>query len=1420
MRLSRIRTASFSAMAEMTADPAALQRADETASIRLLLEEGHRDYALRSLDERGGAQELVRQQYSGRYPFELLQNANDAARERGQRGRARFILTDTAVLIADNGSGFGEPQVRAICSLGRSSKGPGTSIGHKGLGFKSVGEITERPQIISTKTRFQFDSERLSRDLAQLFGRLPSRQRLPVYAFPYPIGEVDTEPDATEIALLQDEGFDTVVRLPLRHDVDRSTVAHHLVDNLHPRLLLFLPDTDHLELRGTGSDFSAEIARANDGPVEHVLLETKDLGEEWLIYRGSVSPDAAVLQPMGEAWAEVREVNFAVAVPLDDQAQPVLDESFPLHVYFPTEEVPGLHVAVHAEWALTMDRRRIAETPEASDFNALLLNGLTEFVTSTLAADLVSRCGATAESVQALIPIEGQIAGVTAMRLADQWRAALHHVPFLPFADQSLRQPNDAQLLPNTLQDHALAHELATLPAHETLRPDIEAVGAIRALAASAAGSRELSISEFLALMATPTPSSIRGFYTFLVNWRNRQGLSLVDELGAVQCVLTTNGQFLTPNQQTIFFPRQDASVPDDIPVPVAVLPDVPGIQGLLSDLGVKDFEWRDLIREYLVKILERPDADPEERERALNGLRAYQVVRRSGGEEVGALLGRVLLPTRSLGGERRALRRADHVYFGHEWTNNWWLEQIYGPFDEPEFLSVEIPDEPDAFRNDMDFYAMLGVVDHPRLHTSRDSYALNSSRHPHAGPEFSEWMSALGEAARRCRQGHTASQQLILSHQLDRLGEVASTGDPRRLIPLWNELAGHWGKVYEDGLEATIRCDHGWHSSDRNRTVESLFAYLLRTREWIPVELGGQPAVVAPGDAWVETAEPPPRIQERIPRISDAMRRARGASALISALGLIQAGRPEVTDLLRLLDSIASEADTLGGTNREIDLAARWVQRTIDDVLPSPPEPLSDPGSVRVLATHAGRTRFVSQPPYADDALLRDTWEQLRPILSADTGLTRLTAFLSLVNLDDAVTTTPIAFDQQGGLAYDSVRRKVDSAKPYIYALILAENSRAVSRVRPALRRLELVVCERLVLKYEFDGHEVERDDATCFIATRQELHGQRRYNIGTAYLELDESTHEPDWFAVGRQLAQYLEVMGHADAITMLLKMDQTDRDRLMADRRISNGAVAEAREQLDLPLEDELESASSLDALASSLAAPAQDSHEDESERLETSLESPSQVQSSADGGGSPVTAPAPPPISWESVELVDATPSDAQMPRSTQTRRRGSGIRTSRAPSIQTELAKTQIGKRGEEIAFHKERERVASFGLNPDVVVWRSETDELAPIDILSFDEGGDRIYIEVKATTGSDPTAPFDISRSELLEAAAHGARYYIYRVTDTNTSAPRITRWADPMRLIREHRGHLALSGAQMELGLALASQNGESDDDDRPGG
>lgn len=127
---------------------------------------------------------------------------------------------------------------------------------------------------------------------------------------------------------------------------------------------------------------------------------------------------------------------------------------------------------------------------------------------------------------------------------------------------------------------------------------------------------------------------------------------------------------------------------------------------------------------------------------------------------------------------------------------------------------------------------------------------------------------------------------------------------------------------------------------------------------------------------------------------------------------------------------------------------------------------------------------------------------------------------------------------------------------------------------------------------------------------------------------------------------------------------------------------------------------------------------------------------------------------------------------------------------------------RVGKRGEEIAYNAERKRIKALRKNPDSVHWISKTDELSPYDLMSIADD-QLIYMEVKSTKGGDPAQPFYISHAELIEASYRRSRYYIYRVADVDSAVPTITRWADPLRLVREGKGRLLLAMAQMALSL-----------------
>src|SRR5207244_1641272 len=87
-------------------DAAAQVLHEELRAIRNAVRCGDKAQQLKALDERGTAEELVQREYGGRYVFELLQNANDAAGAKAStnaRHRVAIVITGESLLFANEG---------------------------------------------------------------------------------------------------------------------------------------------------------------------------------------------------------------------------------------------------------------------------------------------------------------------------------------------------------------------------------------------------------------------------------------------------------------------------------------------------------------------------------------------------------------------------------------------------------------------------------------------------------------------------------------------------------------------------------------------------------------------------------------------------------------------------------------------------------------------------------------------------------------------------------------------------------------------------------------------------------------------------------------------------------------------------------------------------------------------------------------------------------------------------------------------------------------------------------------------------------------------------------------------------------------------------------------------------------------------
>jgi hypothetical protein len=84
--------------------------------------------------------------------LELIQNGHDAI-GRESSGRIHVLLdtddAEPALYVANDGAPFSSANFHAIIGFGLSDKTAGEGIGNKGLGFRSVLRLTDRPEVYS-----------------------------------------------------------------------------------------------------------------------------------------------------------------------------------------------------------------------------------------------------------------------------------------------------------------------------------------------------------------------------------------------------------------------------------------------------------------------------------------------------------------------------------------------------------------------------------------------------------------------------------------------------------------------------------------------------------------------------------------------------------------------------------------------------------------------------------------------------------------------------------------------------------------------------------------------------------------------------------------------------------------------------------------------------------------------------------------------------------------------------------------------------------------------------------------------------------------------------------------------------------------------------------------------------------------------
>ncbi|GAA3151440.1 sacsin N-terminal ATP-binding-like domain-containing protein [Nonomuraea roseoviolacea] len=247
--------------------------------------------------------------YRDRLIVELAQNAADAALRAGVPGVLRLTLRDGVLTAANTGAPLDATGVESLSTLRVSGKrGETGTAGRFGVGFAAVVSVCDEPSVGSRgagSVRWsRAETAALVSGTPALAGELDSRSgHVPLLRLPFAA-------DPLEVP----EGFDTLVRLPLRDEAAVAAVRR-MLEETSPALPLGMPALTAIEIDVEGA------TRTVAAGGWHVVSEEGDFGPEQVAELFADRPTEERARPY---WS----VRWAVPVAAPDGSETGAGASF------------------------------------------------------------------------------------------------------------------------------------------------------------------------------------------------------------------------------------------------------------------------------------------------------------------------------------------------------------------------------------------------------------------------------------------------------------------------------------------------------------------------------------------------------------------------------------------------------------------------------------------------------------------------------------------------------------------------------------------------------------------------------------------------------------------------------------------------------------------------------------------------------------------------------------------------------------------------------------------------------------------------------------------------------------------------------------------------------------------------------------
>lgn len=317
---------------------------DGTELYKTLLAEAKQSPNL--LEDLAALEGYLSETYSSRAFIELLQNADDAGAT-----IVEFSFDGERLFCSNNGAPLTDKDVQGLCRSGKSSKSRGSSIGYRGVGFKSTASLASQILVSSGDYCFKFSKELTAKALS-------SDKAMPLIRLPHFGKEIRKEWD--EIVLSQPQLVEQSTNFVF--DVLSLSALESEFENFRADYLLFLKNVLQVRMsfhQDVKTFYREETAISTS--ESKVKLSSSELGAtDWLV---------------------LDQEGFSIAcATAGGSPTPLRQDSALFHSFLPTNETTGLGVRINADFSTDPSRTKIT----LDDKTLEILNGVSVFLAKSL----------------------------------------------------------------------------------------------------------------------------------------------------------------------------------------------------------------------------------------------------------------------------------------------------------------------------------------------------------------------------------------------------------------------------------------------------------------------------------------------------------------------------------------------------------------------------------------------------------------------------------------------------------------------------------------------------------------------------------------------------------------------------------------------------------------------------------------------------------------------------------------------------------------------------------------------------------------------------------------------------------------------------------------------------------------------------